>query len=125
MSKPNKHLAILSELRAGLDVGLTGSMKPNLAITKGPWQVVVSGHGTAVKGAPQSEGSVIRFPVAWQIHNEADARLIAAAPDMFEALEKLVAAAIVAGKHTDVGGGALRYAINKADDALRKAEGGQ
>ncbi|WP_312839300.1 hypothetical protein [Pantoea piersonii] len=98
--------------------------------TRGPWVASKTDRsiGPISKHDDQSYGMI--FPVAWvefngkQEHQEADANLIAAAPDMLEALQDVVAA--MRQYEMDVDESAPpkhRAMMEKAEAALSKALG--
>lgn len=81
------------------------------AFTPGPWEA----HGCEVVGS-----GFIVATVNWHSghnHERANARLIAAAPDLYEALQDC--AAVCAGETMSKGG--LVAALEKARDALARA----
>lgn len=86
--------------------------------TPGPWKARKVG-GPAFKNQVlwaidynEDQEQVVDF-----VYEEADAHLIAAAPDLLEALERLVSAA------RDVDHGYMDQAIDNAESAIAKARG--
>ncbi|HEY4136462.1 MAG TPA: hypothetical protein VGO34_14755 [Alphaproteobacteria bacterium] len=84
--------------------------------TPGPWAIEHKNpFETFVRGAPNEEGSRYVVAIVHPGHDnatEANARLIAAAPDLLDALKAVVA---VADRKTDV--------FDQARAAIAKAEG--
>lgn len=83
--------------------------------TTGPWGIFASSkeRGTQVRA---SMGNGHFNTICYALHGDADGRLIAAAPEMYEALETLLAT------HKP-GRGQCCEAADKAIDALAKARG--
>lgn len=81
--------------------------------TPGPWQ-----HGTENEGYFIANGE-LRPDIAKAIQSEADANLIAAAPDLLEALEAMVKCSQSLDLHT------CANASQKASSAIAKATGEQ
>ena len=102
--------------------------------TKGPWSFAHNGAGdsktSCIDIAPRNSkgfrGQVAYLQSAEHIdgitmaENEANARLIAAAPDLLEALDELANG--YAGNRFDVG---IVHRIKKARDVIAKARGDQ
>ena len=97
--------------------------------TKGPWSAIKP-HGNNVGMRIFSEDLYLGFvgnsdrDQEWA---EANARLIAAAPDMYEALQLALPLLvrcneITLGRTRD--NGAISYAMQRVGEALKKAEGG-
>jgi hypothetical protein len=64
--------------------------------TPGPWRVQATGHSFVVEANTHTEVISVDEngdPCRWSEYNEATARLIAAAPDLLEALKLMVAMA--------------------------------
>jgi len=97
-------------------------------ITNGKWQIVKGYEGFAIK---VGEYWVVRGGCGCcnekedSIENEADARLIAAAPDLLEALEELASDIAerfdMESPSTNPG---IKYAVEAAQKAIAKAKGG-
>ena len=88
--------------------------------TPGPWTHEGQGDITGIEDNGFGRGPVDVCSVylrAVEGRHEANARLIAAAPDLLEALERLVSAA------RDVGHGYMDQAIDNAESAIAKARG--
>ena len=88
----------------------------------GPWSVETKGSRHFIDGADElTVAYVDRAGVRERQTYEANAQLIAAAPDLLEALKRLI------GEHADLGQvdlcGEERDAIEQAREALAKAEG--
>lgn len=87
--------------------------------TPGPWKTYAT--GLARSGLPEFEihWSNDGECVAEVVHGEADARLIAAAPDMLQALRRAVLALAFAAESSE----AMRDDYNAVSDAIAKATG--
>ena len=62
--------------------------------TPGPWRVQATGHSFVVEAHTHTEAISVDEngnPCRWSEYNEANARLIAAAPELLEALQRLSA----------------------------------
>ena len=62
--------------------------------TPGPWRVQATGHSFVVEAHTHTEAISVDAngnPCRWSEYNEANARLIAAAPELLEALQRLSA----------------------------------
>jgi hypothetical protein len=113
--------------------------------TPGPWRSIIDDTGGQWSGWPlcitaenEDDKSVVRpggqWPYEWdaeisQREAVANARLIASAPDLLEALRQLLGNAIIARhqlKNTEdasLVGSALWDTIGQAEEAIRKATG--
>ena len=95
--------------------------------TPGPWTVTADGAGWYIECAPERGHSVAYImaeigeedPDTSDDEKEANARLIAAAPDLLEALQMLLEF-----PNTGPATSAAREAITKATGAARATEGG-
>ena len=93
--------------------------------TPGPWQTMEVGDDI-VRLAVADESGLSVLTVVTEgdaqfaaVYSEADARLIAAAPDLLEVLQKIV-------NHVDAGTAAiLNRLVSEARAAIAKAEGGK
>lgn len=66
----------------------------NAQHTPGPWRVQATGHSFVVEAHTHTEAISVDAngnPCRWSEYNEANARLIAAAPELLEALQRLSA----------------------------------
>ena len=93
--------------------------------TPGPWRVQVTGHSFVVEAHTHTEVISVDEngnPCRWSEYNEANARLIAAAPEMLAALETAYMALIgyLPAHRNDV----TDAAISAARAAIAKATGG-
>jgi len=90
--------------------------------TRGPWKVVGTIHGNYIIGAyapGNEEAGVLRLADTTRGRPEADAWLMAAAPDLLEALRFSVSVHRAQGL-IDL---SERMAVEKGEAAIRKAEG--
>lgn len=88
--------------------------------TKGPWTAINNGYFFQISIPWETNGEVDKYcrNIASAYHNEANANLIAAAPDMYEALETVCGACVyvkLAGEKC------CEYCVIRK--ALRKARG--
>lgn len=80
--------------------------------TPGPWRI---GDASQTIFGPRIDGPIPAETIASMIRNKANARLIAAAPEMLEVLNELLVEALEGAVTTDT--------IEKANLAIEKAEG--
>ena len=98
-----------------------------MSFTKGPWEMVYAGHGSDAHPA-EVRGQYLRIIVDHREDfgdPEADARLIAAAPDLFETV-RWMAQTIHQAYHSDHPGTFETCGKNTCDaatQALKKARG--
>lgn len=72
-------------------------MRPKSKHTPGPWQVLNPHKATNYVIDTKPRKKDFQFNIADSAHNLADANLIAAAPDLLEALEEIVSEIIESG----------------------------
>jgi len=89
--------------------------------TPGPWDAMATGWIEAGDGDPIALINDSGLPNSIFDEDLPNAHLIAAAPDLYEALEWLSDAVLALGRLDD--SGHILNAINKADVALAKARG--
>ena len=96
------------------------------AHTPGPWAYRPSNNGHFIAGIGENSGYLAEVRQCRSKQDiRADARLIAAAPEMLEALKEIIAAADGDGRNRlDASFATARAAIAKAEGGRRKAEGG-
>lgn len=97
-----------------------GQATPEVSHTPGPWQADecedANGFTTIREGDGTPNGALHTDPIA-TVYRDANARLIAAAPDLLEACKSL----LYATEHIDH----IKPQLNKASEAIAKAEGKQ
>lgn len=111
-----------------------GIMSENTKHTPGPWDVIDVEHGVVISMQSKSltRYGASRYAVIGGFERSdpeqytealANARLIAAAPEMFDALCKVMGAFADTEKSTASGLSMFRAAYKAADAALKKARG--
>lgn len=93
--------------------------------TTGPWGILTSESGAkAVFSGETGNWIATTCGKAWKTEDEANARLIAAAPEMYEALAA-IEAVLRGNKLANVGNSTIHYALCLAKNATAKATGEQ
>ena len=98
-------------IRFLIESDLTESEKTMKKRTPGPW--IYDHTGTSFDVGVVD--GIVMLPVAQKIHSEADARLIAAAPDLLAALEEFIECGPNAGHNREL--------VAQVKMALKKAKG--